>query len=72
MVLLQEEVGRLRDAINAQVKRKSRKRRYVRTEETLTVGEVSDLIAERERGSRKASETPAKRVRVGRRYRLYR
>jgi hypothetical protein len=40
----------------------SRKRRYVRVEETLTVGEVSDLIAEREGSSRKDGKMPAKRV----------
>jgi hypothetical protein len=46
---------------------KSRKRRYIRVEETLTVGEVSDLIAEKESGSREEGETPAKRVRTERR-----
>jgi hypothetical protein len=48
-------------------KRKGWKRRYVRVEETLTVGEVSDLIAEREDSSRKDGKTPAKRVRAERR-----
>jgi hypothetical protein len=60
-------MGRLRDAVNTLTKRKTRKRRYVRVEETLIVGEVSDLIAEKEGGSRKEGETPAKRVRVERR-----
>jgi hypothetical protein len=67
MVLLREQVARLEAATEATTKRKSRKRRYVQTEETLTVGEVSDLIAEREGGSRKEGEEPAKRVRAGRR-----
>jgi hypothetical protein len=67
MVLVQEEMGRLRDAVNTLTKRKTRKRRYVRVEETLTVGEVSDLIAEKEGGSREEGETLAKRVRVERR-----
>ncbi|KAH5752156.1 hypothetical protein HBI57_244150 [Parastagonospora nodorum] len=67
MVLMQEEIGRLRDAVEATTKRKARKRRYVRVEETLTVGEVSDLIAEKEGSSREDGETPAKRVRAGRR-----
>ena len=34
MVLMQEEIGRLRDAVEASTKRKSRKRRYVQAEET--------------------------------------
>ncbi|KAH6511176.1 hypothetical protein HBI81_244480 [Parastagonospora nodorum] len=67
MVLMQEEIARLRDAVEATTKRKARKRRYVRVEETLTVGEVSDLIAEKEGSSREDGETPAKRVRAGRR-----
>jgi hypothetical protein len=67
MVLVQEEIGRLRDAVDTLTKRKTRKRRYVRVEETLTVGEVSDLIAAKEGSSREDSETPAKRVRAERR-----
>jgi hypothetical protein len=66
-VLVQEEIGRLRDAVKASTKRKSRKRQYIRAEETLTVGKVSDLIAEKEGGSREEGETPAKRVRADRR-----
>jgi hypothetical protein len=67
MVLVQEEMSRLRDAVDTLTKRKTRKRRYVRAEETVTVGEVSDLIAEKESGSREDGETPAKRVRAERR-----
>ena len=67
MVLVQEEMGRLRDAVNTLTKRKTRKRRYVRAEESLTVSEVSNLIAEKEGGSREEGETPAKRVRAERR-----
>jgi hypothetical protein len=66
-VLVQEEIGRLQDAVNTLTKRKTYKRRYVRAEETLTVSEVSDLIAEKEGGSREEGETPAKRVRAERR-----
>ena len=66
-MLVQEEIGRLRDAVDTLTKRKTRKRRYIRVEETLTVGEVSNLIAEKESGSRKGSKTPAKRVRAERR-----
>lgn len=67
MVLMRAEIGRLRDATETLTKRKSRKRRYVRAEETLTVGEVLDLIAEKEGGSREEGKEQAKRVRAGRR-----
>ncbi len=66
-MLVQEEIGRLRDAVDMLTKRKTRKRRYVRVEETLTVSKVSNLIAVKEGSSRKEGETPAKRVRVERR-----
>ena len=56
----------MRSAIEELTKRKGRKRRYVRAEETLTVSKVSNLIAKREGGSRKDGETPAKRVRAKR------
>jgi hypothetical protein len=56
----------MRSVIKELIKRKGRKRRYVRVEETLIVGEVLDLIAEREGSSRKDGETPAKRVRAER------
>ena len=66
MVLMQEETGRLREAVEAPTKRKTRKRRYVQVEETLTVGEVADLLAEKEGRCRDEGETPAKRVRAER------
>ena len=66
-MLVQEKISRLEDAVDTLTKRKTRKRRYVRAEETLTVGEVSNLIAAREGGSREEGETPAKRVRAERR-----
>jgi hypothetical protein len=64
---MQEEISRLRDAIKALTKRKSRKRRYIQVEKTLIVSKVSDLIAEKEGGSHKEGETAAKRVRAERR-----
>ena len=67
MVLLQEEQARMRNAIEELTKRKARKRRYIRAEETLTVGEVADLVAEKEGSSRGEGKTPAKRVRAVRR-----
>jgi hypothetical protein len=66
-VLVHEEIGRLRDDVNTLTKRKTCKRQYVRVEETLTVSEVSNLIAEKEGSSCKEGETPIKRVRAERR-----
>jgi hypothetical protein len=66
-VLVQEEISCLRDAVNTLTKRKTCKRQYVRAEETITVSKVSDLIAEKESGSREDGKTPAKRVRAERR-----
>ena len=64
---MREEVKSLREAVDTLTKRKTRKRRYVRVEETLTVSEVSNLIAAKEGSSREEGETPAKRVRAERR-----
>jgi hypothetical protein len=63
MVLMREEITLLREAAEAATKRKSRKRRYIRTEETLTVGEVADLIAPKESSDQEEGDKPAKRVR---------
>jgi hypothetical protein len=60
-------MGRLQDAVNTLTKRKTRKRRYIRVEETLTVSKVSNLITEEEGSSREEGKTPAKRVRAERR-----
>jgi hypothetical protein len=57
----------MRSVIKELTKRKGRKRQYIQVEETLIVGEVSDLIAEKEGGSCGDGETPAKRVRAERR-----
>jgi len=48
------------------VKQKSRKRRYIRNEETLIVSKVVDLIAAREGSCCNDSKKPAKRVRAAR------
>lgn len=64
---MQEEIGRLQDAINTLTKRKTCKRQYVRVKKTLIVSKVSNLIAAKEGSSRKDSKTPAKRVRAERR-----
>jgi hypothetical protein len=67
MVLMQEKIDRLRDAVEATTKRKTRKRRYIRAEETLTVGEVADLVAATVVDSRDDGGGPSKRVRAERR-----
>ena len=67
MTLMREEVAALREALDAANKRKSGKRRYVRTEETLTVGEAQEILAEREGSSRGDGESTSKRVRRERR-----
>ena len=53
----------MQSAINELTKRRLRKRKYNQTEETLTVGEVQDLIAKKARGERNTSEGPARKVR---------
>jgi hypothetical protein len=67
MVLMQEEIGRLKEAVEAATKRKSRKRRYIRAEETLTVGKVTNLIAATVDTRRDDGDEPSKRVRAERR-----
>jgi hypothetical protein len=62
MVSLQEEQARMQNAIEELTKCKGHKKRYIQVEETLTVGEVSDLITEREGGSREEGRTPAKSI----------
>ena len=67
MTLMIEEMSTLRVALDESNKRKSRKRRYVRTEETLTVGEVQEVLAEQAGSSRGDGESASKRVRGERR-----
>ena len=67
MTLMMEEMGTLWAALDKSNKRKSRKRRYVRTEETLTVGEVQEVLAKQAGSSRGDGESALKRVRGERR-----
>ena len=67
MTLMREEVAALREALDIANKRKSRKRRYVRTEETLNIGEVQEVLAEQAGSSRGDGESASKRVRGERR-----
>jgi hypothetical protein len=61
---MQEEIDRLQDAIKALIKRKSCRRWYVQIEETLTVSEVSNILATKDVSSCKEGEKPARRVRA--------
>jgi hypothetical protein len=62
-VLQTREIAGLRKAIEAATEQRSRKRKYIRTEESLTVGDVQDLIAEKECGGGEDAEQPVKRAR---------
>jgi hypothetical protein len=64
---MQEKIDNLIEAVKAATKRKSRKRRYIQAEETLTVGKVTNLIAATVNNRRDNSDGPSKRVRAGRR-----
>ena len=57
----------LQEALDTANKRKNHKRRYVRTEETLTIGEVQEVLAEQAGSSRGDGESASKRVRGERR-----
>ena len=65
-VLIQREMAGLRKAVEVATEVKSRKRKYIKAAETLTVGEVVDLIAEREGGGQERGGEPVKRVRTQR------
>ena len=62
-VLQTREIAGLRKAIDAMTEQRSRKRKYIRAEESLTVGNVLDLIAEKDGGGEEVPEQRAKRVR---------
>ena len=53
----------MRKAVAALTEQRSCKRMYIWTEETLTVGDVQDLIAKKDGGSKEIAKQPAKRVR---------
>jgi hypothetical protein len=66
-VLIQEKIDCLRDAVEVITKRKIHKRQYIRAEETLTVGEVANLVAATVVNSCDDSRGLLKRVRAERR-----
>lgn len=69
MALMRKEMRSLREAAEIAAKRKSRKRKYIRNQETLTVGEMADLVAPNEVGGQEENEKPENKVRTGRRCR---
>ena len=59
---MREEIARLRDATKAAIKRKSRKRQYIRVEETLIVSKVANLIAIKKSNYYNSGKKPTKRI----------
>ena len=66
MVLLRKEMASLRQAAEIATKRKTRKRRYIQNQETLTVGEIADLITPDKPSEQEEGEKTTKRVRTER------
>ena len=67
MALMRKEMSSLRQAAETATKHKSRKRRYIHNQETLTVGEITDLVAPNEASGQEEDNKPGKKLRVGRR-----
>ena len=61
-MLMRQEIAGLRKAVEIATEVKGRKRKYIRAAESLTVGEVANLIAEREGGGQKEGREGVKRV----------
>jgi hypothetical protein len=68
-VLIQQEIAGLCKAVEIATEVKGQKRKYIQTAETLTVGEIADLIAKKEGGRQKEGRESLKRVRTQRRCR---
>jgi hypothetical protein len=66
-VLMRQEIAGLRKAVEVATEVKGRKRKYIRVAESLTVGEVTNLIAEREGSRQEEGGEPIKKVRKQRR-----
>jgi hypothetical protein len=60
---MRQEMAGLQKAVEIATEVKGRKRKYIWTAETLTVGEIVDLIAEKDSGRQEDSGEPAKKVR---------
>jgi hypothetical protein len=66
-VLIRQEIAGLRKVVEVATEVKGRKRKYIRVVESLTVGEVTNLIAEREGSRQEEGGEPVKKVRKQRR-----
>jgi hypothetical protein len=64
---MRQEIAGLRKAVEVATEVKNRKSKYVRAAESLTVGEVTDLIAKREGDGQEGGREPVKKVRTQRR-----
>ena len=62
-MLQRREIDGIKKAIKALTAQRSCKRKYIWTEEALTVGEVQDIIAKKDGGGGEASEQSGKKVR---------
>ena len=69
IVLMRKEMAKLWKVAKAATERKSRKRKYVRTEDTLTARDVLDLIAPNKVGGEQEGKKATKRVQGKRHYR---
>jgi nicotinamide mononucleotide (NMN) deamidase PncC len=63
-VLMQQEIAGLCKAVEIAIEVKGQKRKYIQTAETLTVGEIANLIAEKEGSGQKEGGESLKRVRT--------
>jgi hypothetical protein len=68
-VLMQQKMAGLCKAVEIATEVKGRKRKYIQTAETLTVGEIADLIAKKDGGRQVEGGEPAKKVHTQRRCR---
>jgi hypothetical protein len=66
-VLMRQEIAGLRKAVKVVTEVEGRKRKYIRVVESLTVGEVTNLIAKREGSRQEEGGEPVKKVRKQRR-----
>jgi hypothetical protein len=63
-VLMQQEIAGLCKAVEIAIEVKGRKRKYIQTAKTLTVGEIADLIAEKDSGGQVEGGESLKQVRT--------
>jgi hypothetical protein len=66
---MQQEMAGLRKAVEIATEVKGRKRKYIQTAKTLIVGEIADLIAEKDSSRQVEGGEPAKKVHTQRRCR---